>query len=91
LEPPIDATEEGAVKTVLFVFACSVLITLPSLAQQFPQTERQKAEEDRDRNQAARKKANEQAIDEDYKSLIERTPSARKKVDPWGNLRAPGK
>jgi hypothetical protein len=53
--------------------------------------ERQKAEEDRERARDAHKKANEQAIDEDYKSLIERTPSANKKVDPWGNLRAPGK
>jgi hypothetical protein len=79
------------VKTVLFASALSVLLALPSHAQQFPETERQKAQEDRDRAQAARKKANEQAIDEDYKSLMERTPSANKKVDPWGNLRAPGK
>jgi hypothetical protein len=82
---------EKRAKTVLFVLALSAVLTLPSLAQQFPETERQKAEEDRERARDAHKKANEQAIDEDYKSLIERTPSANKKVDPWGNLRAPGK
>jgi hypothetical protein len=91
LEQLIDTAREQKVKTVLVIFALSALLTLPSYAQQFPQTERQKAEEDRDRVQAARKKANEQAIDEDYKSQIERTPSSNKKVDPWGNLRAPSK
>jgi hypothetical protein len=87
----LDTAREKTAKTVLFVLALSVLLTLPSYAQQFPETERQKAEEDRDRARDAHKKANEQAIDEDYKSLIERTPSANKKVDPWGNLRAPSK
>jgi hypothetical protein len=87
----LGTAREKTAKTVLFGLALSVLLTLPSYAQQFPETERQKAEEDRDRIQAARRKANEQAIDEDYKSLTERTPSANKKVDPWGNLRAPSK
>ena len=87
----MGTAREKAAKTVLFVLAFSAALTLPCFAQQFPETERQKAEADRDRAQAARKKANEQAIDEDYKSLIERAPSANKKVDPWGNLRAPGK
>jgi hypothetical protein len=91
LEQLIDTAQEETVKTVLFVLALSTLLTLPSHAQQFLETERQKAKEDRERAQAARKEANEQAIDEDYKSLMERTPSANKKVDPWGNLRAPGK
>jgi hypothetical protein len=91
LEQLIDTAREQTVKTVLFVLALSAPLTLPSYAQQFPETERQKAEEDRDRARDAHKRANEQAIDEDYKSLIERTPSASKKVDPWGNLRAPGK
>jgi hypothetical protein len=87
----LGTAREKTPKAVLFVLALSAVLTLPCLAQQFPETERQKAEADRDRAQAARKKANEQAIDEDYKSLIERTPSANKKVDPWGNLRAPSK
>jgi len=43
---------------------------LPSHAQQFPGTERQKAEEDRDEARDARKKTNEEAIDEG----MERTP-----------------
>jgi hypothetical protein len=74
------------------VFALVLLLLVtPSFAQQFPQTERQKAEEDRDRAQAARKKADQQMIDEDYKSMMEQTPRSNKKVDPWGNLRAPGK
>jgi hypothetical protein len=87
----LGAARERLAKTVLFVLALSAVLTQPSLAQQFPATERQKAEEDRERARDAHKKANEQVIDEDYKSLIERTPSANKKVDPWGNLRAPGK
>jgi hypothetical protein len=91
LWPRPSAAQEETVKTVLFVLALSVLLTLSSHAQQFPETDRQKAQEDRERAQAARKKANEQAFDEDYKSLMERTPSVNKKVDPWGNLRAPGK
>jgi hypothetical protein len=84
-------TRRGSKQAVLFVLALSALLTLPSHAQQFPETERQKAEEDRDRARDAHKKANQQMIDEDYKSLMERTPSANKKVDPWGNLRAPSK
>ncbi len=82
----------GNVFRYLFIASAllSVLTVQLSYAQQqFPETERQKAEEDRDRVQAARKKANQQMIDEDYRSLMEQTPSATKKVDPWGNLRAP--
>jgi hypothetical protein len=85
---PLIAIMTMTVRATLCV-AFLVLISPPSFAQQFPQTERQKAEEDRDRAQAARKKANQQMIDEDYKSLIEQTPSSNKKVDPWGNLRVP--
>jgi hypothetical protein len=81
---------EKTAKTVLFVLALSAVLTLPCLAQQFPETERQKAEADRDRAQAARKKTNEQAIDEDYKSLIERTPSANKKGRPVGKSKSDG-
>ncbi len=54
----------------------------PSYAQPFPESERQKAEE-------ARKKADEQATEEAYKSQMKRTPNTNKKVDPWGGLRTP--
>ena len=65
------------------VFAVlSALLTQPSYAQPFPESERQKAEE-------ARKKADEQAIEEAYKSQMKRAPTTNKKVDPWGGLRAP--
>jgi hypothetical protein len=59
-----------------------LLLATPTLAQQFPETERQKAEQDRERAQAAHKKANQQMIDEDYKSMMEQTPRSNKKVDP---------
>jgi hypothetical protein len=77
------------VKASLFFLAVSVLLALPAHAQQFPETERQKAQQDRERAQEAHRRARQQEIDEDYKSLMERTPSADKKVDPWGSLRAP--
>ena len=83
--PRVPARARTIIALVIFL----VFVTLPSYAQQFPQTERQKAEEDRERAQEARKKANERAIDEEYKSLMEQRPSANKKVDPWGGLRAP--
>jgi hypothetical protein len=51
-------------------------------AQPFPESERQKAEE-------ARKKTDEKATDEAYKSLMKHLPATNKKVDPWGGLRAP--
>jgi hypothetical protein len=64
------------------------LLTQPSYAQQFPETERQKAQEDRERAQEARKKADREATDEEYKAMTtERTPKTSKKVDPWGGLR----
>jgi hypothetical protein len=80
---------EKKVKTSPFVLMSSMLLALPVHAQQFPETERQKAQEDRERAHLAHKKAKEQEIDEDYRSLMERTPSVGKKADPWGNLRAP--
>jgi hypothetical protein len=82
-------TPSEKVKTSSFVLMISMLLALPVHAQQFPETERQKAQEDRERAQQAHKKAKEQEIDEDYRSLMERTPSVGKKADPWGNLRAP--
>jgi hypothetical protein len=67
----------------------SALLTQLSYAQQFPETERQKAEETREKAQEARKKADRQATDEAYQSMVEQTPHTNKKVDPWGGLRAP--
>jgi hypothetical protein len=65
-------------------FAALLLIaaslTPASHAQPFPESERQKAEE-------ARKKADEKAIDEAYKTTLRRTQHIKKTVDPWGNLR----
>jgi hypothetical protein len=58
------------------------LLTQPSYAQPFPESNRQKAQEER-------KKADEKATDEAYKALIKRLPDSNKKVDPWGGLRAP--
>jgi hypothetical protein len=65
------------------------LLMQPSYAQQFPETERQKAQEDREKAQEARKKADREATDEAYKALTEQTARTSKKVDPWGGLRAP--
>ncbi len=58
------------------------LLMQSSYAQPFPESERQKAAE-------ARKKAEETATDEAYKSMMKRTPNTDKKVDPWGSMRAP--
>jgi hypothetical protein len=44
LWPRPPAAQEETVKTVLFVLALSVLLTLPSHGQQFPETDRQKAQ-----------------------------------------------
>ena len=84
-----SATTAGRVAIALVFLA---LLMQPSFAQQFPETERQKAQEDRERAQDARKKADRAATDEAYKAMIEQTPKTSKKVDPWGGLRAaPGK
>jgi hypothetical protein len=68
--------------------ACSVLLALlsqQSYAQVLPESARQKAEEER-------KKEDQKASDEAYKAMIKRTPSSGKKFDPWESLRAaPGK
>jgi hypothetical protein len=68
--------------------ACSVLLALlsqQSYAQVLPESPRQKAEEER-------KKEDQKANDEAYKAMIKRTPSSSKKFDPWESLRAaPGK
>jgi hypothetical protein len=68
------------------------LLTQPSHAQQFPETQRQKDEDTREKAQAARKKADREATDEAYKAMMEQLPKTSKKVDPWGSLRtAPSK
>jgi len=59
------------------------LLTQPSYAQPFPESGRQKAEE-------ARKKADEKATNDAYKSLMKRMPNTNKQVDdPWGGIRTP--
>jgi uncharacterized protein YaiL (DUF2058 family) len=63
------------------------LLMQPSHAQQFPETERQKAEKMRQRANEAREKAAREATDEEYKAMTERDPKTSKKVDPWGGLR----
>jgi len=55
------------------------VLAQPSYAQQFPESERQKAQEER-------KKADEKATGEAYKALMKRLPDSNKKVDPWGGF-----
>jgi hypothetical protein len=79
-------------RKVVISLVLLALLTPPSYAQQFPETERQKAEETREKAQEARKKADREATDEAYKAMTEQTRNISKKVDPWGSLRgAPGK
>jgi hypothetical protein len=58
------------------------LLAPASRGQEFPKSERQKAEE-------ARKEADIKATDEAYKATLKRTRDVKKTVDPWGNLRTP--
>ena len=62
--------------------ALLALLTQPSYAQPFPESKRQKAQEER-------KKADEKATDEAYQALMKHLPDSNRKVDPWGALRAP--
>jgi hypothetical protein len=84
---PITADKLTMGKFIHFA-AWSVLLALlsqQSYAQALPESERQKAQEER-------KQEEQKANDEAYKAMIKRTPSSNKKVDPWGSLRAaPGK
>jgi hypothetical protein len=66
----------------------TLLLPLVSHAQQFPETERQKAAALREKAQDARKKADREATEEAYKAMTAQTPRIGKKVDPWGGLRA---
>jgi hypothetical protein len=69
-------------RTLILSVVLSALVTQPSYAQPFPESDRQKAQEER-------KKADEKANDEAYKATMKRLPNGDKKVDPWGGVRAP--
>jgi hypothetical protein len=66
----------------IVVAVCLLWPAQASQAQPFPESSRQKAQEER-------KKADEKANDEDYKALMKRLPSSDKRADPWGGMRAP--
>jgi hypothetical protein len=68
--------------TWLTLAGISALLTQPSYAQPFPESSRQKAQEER-------KKGDEKANEEAYKAMMKRLPNSDKKVDPWGGVRAP--
>jgi hypothetical protein len=68
--------------TWLALAGISALLTQPSYAQPFPESSRQKAQEER-------KKGDEKANDEAYKAMMKSLPNSDKKVDPWGGVRAP--
>jgi hypothetical protein len=74
----------GSARARKFGLAVLFLLPLaqPSYAQPFPESSRQKAEEER-------KKQETKGTDEAYKALMKRMPDVKKEVDPWGNLRAP--
>jgi hypothetical protein len=69
-------------KEIAIATAISALLTQASYAQPFPESSRQKAQEEQ-------KKADTKATEEAYKAYMKRTPNIDKKVDPWGGLRAP--
>ncbi len=70
------------IRTFAAAFVISALLTQASYAQeQFPMSDRQKAE-------IERHKVDEKATDEAYKAMLKRTQDAKPKADPWGNLRA---
>ena len=60
----------------------AALLTPALRAQPFPESSRQKAEEER-------KKVDEKATDEAYKRTQKHTQDAKKPVDAWGALRTP--
>jgi hypothetical protein len=68
----------------IFAASMAIFVLLPSAghAQPFPESSRQKTQEEQ-------KKASDKATEEAYKAYMKRTPDSDKKVDPWGNLRAP--
>jgi hypothetical protein len=85
-ELPAQTRDERRQKSRTRIFAVfvifSAMLTQPSYAQPFPESERQKAQEERE-------KADKKANDEAYKATMKRLPNSDKKVDPWGAVRAP--
>jgi sRNA-binding protein len=76
---------EKVIAVALLCTALSVLFTQPSYAQPFPESSRQKTQEEL-------KKQQDKATEEAYKAYEKRTATkSNKQVDPWGNIRAPGK
>jgi hypothetical protein len=71
------------VRTFAAAFVVSAALTHAAPAQEFPMSERQKAE-------IARQKAFEKSTDEAYQAAMKRSHDAKQKAaDPWGNVRAP--
>jgi hypothetical protein len=73
-----DRSRAAAGKVAIFV-VLSALLTQSSYAQQFPETERQKAQEDREKAQEARKEADREATDEAYKAMTSKRRGAAKR------------
>jgi hypothetical protein len=71
-----------ALKLTASLLVLAFLTQVSRAQENFPESERQKAE-------TARKRAEEKANDEAYKATLKRAPVANQKVDPWGNLRTP--
>ena len=73
-------------RTLAGIFAAFVVVSAwpaqPCHAQQFPESDRQKAAE-------ASRKADEKATDEAYKFTMKHTGNPGTKADPWGGLRTP--
>jgi hypothetical protein len=68
----------------IFAASAAVFVLLASTghAQPFPESSRQKIQEEQ-------KKSSDKATEEAYKAYMKRAPNSDKKVDPWGNLRTP--
>jgi hypothetical protein len=67
-------------KLTVSLVVVAILTQVSHAQENFPESERQKAE-------TAKKRAEEKANDEAYKATLKRAPVANQKVDPWGNLR----
>jgi hypothetical protein len=67
----------------------STLLTHLAYAQGGAQTRIPTPLSEEDRAEMARKRVEEQANDEAYKSTLKRLPNANQKVDPWGGVRTP--
>jgi hypothetical protein len=69
-------------KKITAALVISALLMPAAYAQNLPESDHQKAEE-------AKKKAEQKANEEAYKSAVKRMPDANQKADPWGDLRTP--